>query len=195
MRTFIAIDLPQEVHRELARQQAAFRGLIRDARWTSPEGIHLTLKFLGEVKDAQVIEIKRALEPLAAFTPFTVEVKGFGFFPDARRPRVFWAGIDAAPDLGQLAARVEDAMAKLGFPREERSYSPHLTLARFREPKPQPALRDMVAKHTELSWGRFEVSEFFLYESKLHPQGAEYIKLARFAIDSPSREGSQPPQR
>jgi 2'-5' RNA ligase len=180
MRAFIAIDLPLEILNELARCQTSFRGLCPDARWTRPEGIHLTLKFLGEVTDAQAGQITQALASLEAFQNFSVEIKSFGFFPDARRPRVFWAGVAAPPDLAQFARRVDDAMEKVGFPREQRAFSPHLTLARFREPRPQPALREEVEKQAGLLLGRFEVSEFFLYESKLTPQGAEYRKVARF---------------
>jgi 2'-5' RNA ligase len=180
MRAFIAIDLPEGIHRELARQQATFRDACRDARWTRPEGIHLTLKFLGEITDAQVRQVTEALNALPNFEKFTVEVKGFGFFPDARRPRVFWAGVAVAPGLGQLAARVEDGMESLGFAREARAYSPHLTLARFAAPRPQPQLQELVARYADLSLGQFEVSNCFLYESKLSPHGAEYRKVARF---------------
>jgi len=180
MRAFIAIPLPDEIYRELARQQAAFRVLSPDARWTRSEGIHLTLKFLGEIEDQQIKQVTEALTALAGFTKFNVQVKGFGFFPDARRPRVFWAGVHAPPDLGQLAARVEDAMATVGFAREQRAYNPHLTLARFNNPRPLARLREAVTRQADLSLGQFEVTEFFLYESKLSPRGAEYRKVARF---------------
>ena len=180
MRAFIAIDLPLEIHNELARWQATFGGLSADARWTRPQGLHLTLKFLGEIADAQVGEVTQALATLGSIATFPVEIKGFGFFPDARRPRVFWAGVVAPPELAQLARRVEDTLENIGFPREQRAYSPHLTLARFREPRPEPALRDAVEKQPAITLGRFDVTEFFLYESKLNPRGAEYRKIARF---------------
>lgn len=182
MRCFVAIDLPQETHSELARQQAVFRTACRDARWTRPEGIHLTLKFLGEISDGQVESVKKALAGLGGFGKFAVEVRGFGFFPDARRPRVFWAGVEAPEGLGALAARVEAAMEKAGFPREQRAFNPHLTLARFKMPRPQPELSSLVENQKDLSLGRFEVSEFLLFESKLRPQGAEYHKVARFPV-------------
>ena len=185
MRAFIAIALPDEIHRELARQQAAFRAVCPDARWTHAEGIHLTLKFLGEISDPQAKQVTAALAPLANFQYFRVEVKGFGFFPDARRPRVFWAGVAAPPDLARLAAGVEDAMASLGFAREQRAYNPHLTLARFNTPRPQPRLQEAIAPQSGLSLGQFEVAEFFLYESKLSPRGAEYRKVARFSGNPP----------
>jgi RNA 2',3'-cyclic 3'-phosphodiesterase len=180
VRCFVAVDLPQEIRSELARRQQAFRSACRDARWTRPEGIHLTLKFLGEISEAQ---LEAAVETLAAFgglRRFTALIRGFGFFPDARRPRVFWAGVDPPEPLAALAARVEEAMEKAGFPREQRAFNPHLTLARFKTPRPQPELAALAEDQNDLSLGRFEVSEFFLFESKLRPQGAEYRKLARF---------------
>ncbi len=180
MRTFIAIDLPEPLHAALAQTQQAFRNACPDARWTRPEGIHLTLKFLGETPDAQVKQIVETLGQIGRFEPFSVEVKGFGFFPQARRPRVFWVGVEAPPALGELAARVEREMEKVGFPREQRAFTPHLTLARFEVPRPQPALEAALAQHETTSLGRFAASEFFLFESKLSPQGAQYRKVARF---------------
>jgi 2'-5' RNA ligase len=180
MRAFIAIDLPESIQAALGQQRAAFQAVCPDARWTRPEGIHLTLKFLGEISDDQIREATEALTQLTPFESFSVVVKGFGFFPDARRPRVFWVGLEAPPALGELADRVESCMEKLGFAREQRSFTPHLTLARFKVPRPQPALQALLAQRGELSLGRFEVSEFFLFESKLSPHGAEYRKIARF---------------
>lgn len=180
MRAFIAIDLPDVVRAELRRQQAVFRAACPEARWTRPEGIHLTLKFLGKISGEKAEQAIKALEPLAPFEAFSVEVKGFGLFPDGRRPRVFWAGVDAPPALGELAGQVEVAMEKMGFAREARAYAPHLTLARLNVPRPQPALAEMVKRESERSLGRFEVREFFLFESKLSPQGSEYRKVARF---------------
>jgi len=184
VRCFVAIDLPPEIKAEIGRQQAAIRAALAQApsrgheiNWTRPEGIHLTLKFLGETdRDSQVIE---ALKGTGPFEKFCVEVKGFGFFPDARRPRVLWTGIEAPPALAELATRVETAMEKLGFAPEGRAFTPHLTLARFKSPRSQPAIEAFVKQHGEWSLGRFEVSEFFLFESKLSPRGAEYRKVAR----------------
>ncbi len=182
MRAFVAIDLPDQILKELARRQAEFRAICRDARWTRPEGIHLTLKFLGEIGDEQVKEVASELAVVGGFEKFPVEIKGFGFFSDAKHPRVFWAGVVAPPELADLAGRVEDALEKIGFAREQRAYSPHLTLARFREARSQPELAQAAGRLAETSVGRFEVSEFFLYESRLTRQGAEYRKVARFPV-------------
>jgi RNA 2',3'-cyclic 3'-phosphodiesterase len=186
VRAFIAIALPGDVHAELSRLQDAFRRAFAapprsdEIRWTRPEGIHLTLKFLGQISDDQAQAVASALEALDGFEKFSVEVRGFGFFPDVRRPRVFWAGLEAPPALARLASQVEDSMAGLGFVRESRPFAPHLTLTRFKNPSPRPALEKLAAQEGARSLGRFEVSEFFLFESKLNPRGAEYRKVARF---------------
>jgi 2'-5' RNA ligase len=180
MRAFIAIDLPEPLRAALAEAQQGFRDACRDARWTRPEGIHLTLKFLGQISDAQTKQVVESLAQIGRFEPFSVEVKGFGFFPQARRPRVFWAGVTAPPALAELAALVESHMEKIGFAREGRTFAPHLTLARFQVPRPQSALEAAVAARATTSLGKFEASEFFLFESKLSPQGAQYRKVMRF---------------
>jgi 2'-5' RNA ligase len=180
MRAFIAIDLPESIRAALGRTQASFRSASPDARWTQPEGIHLTLKFLDEISDAKVKQVSERLKSLGPFESFIVGLKGFGFFPDDRRPRVFWVGVDAPARLRQLAEQVEDAMARIGFAREERAFRPHLTLARFKVPQPQPALQSLLTQQGEQELGNFEVSEFFLFESKLSPHGAEYRKVERF---------------
>ncbi len=187
MRTFIAIDLPEAILAALGQQQAAFRAACstcrkEEVRWTRPEGIHLTLKFLGEISEERLREVTEVLRTLEAFENFSVEVKGFGFFPDARRPRVFWAGLEAPPALPQLAERVEAAMEKLGFAREARPFTPHLTLARFKVPRPQPTLQARIEQEFDRTLGRFDVSEFFLFESKFSGGGAPavYRKIARF---------------
>jgi RNA 2',3'-cyclic 3'-phosphodiesterase len=184
MRAFIAIDLPDSLHAALRQAQQALRSACPEARWTRPEGIHLTLKFLGEISVAQVKQVVASLTPIGKFEPFRVDVQGFGFFPQARRPRVFWVGVGAPPALAQLVARVEVEMERVGFPREERAFTPHLTLARFQVPRPQPALEAALARQETASLGGFEASEFFLFESKLSPQGALYQKVARFPHSS-----------
>jgi 2'-5' RNA ligase len=180
MRAFIAIDLPETIRGTLRRKQALFRSVSPDARWTQPEGIHLTLKFLGEVPDPKVKDVCGRLKTVGQFEAFIIQLKGFGFFPDARRPRVLWVGVEALASLSRLAGQVEEAMQGIGFAREERPFRPHLTLARFKVPRPQPALQALLAGEQEQELGNFEVSEFYLFESKLSPKGAEYRKVERF---------------
>ncbi len=183
MRAFIAIETPETICQRLAKAQARFRAAAIGARWTAPQGFHLTLKFLGQVADDRIQVVSRKLATLGKFGSFRVEVRGFGFFPSRRQPRVFWVGIQAPPELTELAARIEDAMVELGFKREARDFHPHLTLARFRDPRPQAALERLLAETREESLGGFEVSEFFLWESQLSPAGAAYRKIERFGCD------------
>jgi 2'-5' RNA ligase len=188
MRAFVAIDLAEAVRAVLAREQLRLKaacGHTSDIRWTRPEGLHLTLKFLGEIEAARVASITAALQALGRFHPFKVEVKGFGYFPDARRPRVLWVGLEAPAALAELAWRVEAALEKLGFARENRPFTPHLTLARFDRPHAPPALAASIDGSSVDSLGCFEVTEFFLFESRLRPGGPEYFKRARFPLSSP----------
>ena len=183
MRAFVAIDLAEEVRAALAREQSRLKvacGHDRDLRWTRPEGLHLTLKFLGEIETAQATSVTAALQALGQSGAFRVEAKGFGYFPDARRPRVLWVGLEVPAALGELAGRVEAALEKVGFAREDRPFKPHLTLARFERPHAKPALTAAIGGSSGGSFGSFEVSEFFLFESQLRPGGAKYFKLARF---------------
>ena len=184
MRLFIAIDLPEDLRAALAGEQDRFRALsagTRDIRWTVPESLHLTLKFLGEVSPDRVPAVTAVLESIGPFTAFEIEVRGFGFFPDARRPSVFWAGLNAPANLDYLARKVDQALAALGFPREKRPFTPHLTLARFRAPRADPALVRQANGLEHSTVGRFAVSEYFLYESRLLPGGAKHTKVARFS--------------
>jgi RNA 2',3'-cyclic 3'-phosphodiesterase len=187
MRSFVAVDLPELIKTALSEQQHALRAMAaltsghnEDTKWTRPEGIHLTLKFLGEISPKQVTQVTEALAGLGSFEPFALQVKSLGFFPNARRPRVLWVGVEAPPALGQLAHRVETAMNRLGFAAESRTFSPHLTLARFNISRPRPELVTLLEPKMELSLGGFEVSEFFLFESRLSSCGAQYQKIARF---------------
>jgi 2'-5' RNA ligase len=191
MRAFVAVDLPEAVKSAISEQQRALRtalaavaGRYIDMKWTRPEGIHLTLKFLGEISEGKVTQVTEALAEIGNFEPCALEVKGFGFFPDARHPRVLWVGVDAPSGLGQLGSRVERACERIGFAPEDRTFAPHLTLARFKVPRSQPELVALVESKRDLALGRFEVSEFFLFESRLSPQGAQYRKVVRFPRES-----------
>ncbi|MGH9469544.1 MAG: RNA 2',3'-cyclic phosphodiesterase [Terriglobia bacterium] len=192
VRAFIAIDIPEDVRLALSRRQASFRDALtsdhgrgRDVRWADPEGMHFTLKFLGEITAAQAEQVTLALSRIRDFEPFEAVLKGFGFFPSAREPRVFWAGVEPASALKALAARIERELGEAGFEPERRPFSPHLTLARFKSSTPQPALRASAERGAGDTLGRLRVSEFFLIESKLSAGApAAYRKIARFPCAS-----------
>lgn len=188
MRAFIAVDLPEELRAELGRWQEKLRKSAREARWVRPEGIHLTLKFLGEIPSAQVDQISNILSTLPRIAPFEIRFEGFGFFPHARRPRVLWVGIEPCPPLETLAVQVDKSLETVGFASEQRAFKPHLTLARFRVPRPQPEIEKAISTDGPTVLGPITVREFFLFESILRPQGAEYRKLARFPANPPEKD-------
>src|SRR5262245_8442303 len=127
MRIFIALDIPAEIRARITEYAGRLRGYAPEARWARPEGLHVTLKFIGEVSEAKVEEIKRALGAVKA-APFAVTFESAGFFPTPKSPRVFWIGVHADPGLAQLAAAIDGATHTVGIAKEERAFSPHLTL-------------------------------------------------------------------
>jgi RNA 2',3'-cyclic 3'-phosphodiesterase len=182
MRLFVAMDIPEDVCAAIAALVAKLRPACRDARWVRIEGIHLTLKFIGEAAPEKGDAIQTALASIPSRVPIPVTFRGLGFFPDERRPHVLWAGIKAGTDLAALAAAIETALEPLGIPREERAFSPHLTLARLDTPRVLEALREAVKKAGRLAFGRTTATEFHLYQSILKPGGAEYTRLATFSF-------------
>jgi 2'-5' RNA ligase len=196
MRIFIGIDLDPEVRERISRFLEGVQGFAPEARWVRPESLHITLKFIGEQTPERVEAIA---ERLRRVDRGWVEIRagGFGFFPTTKAPRVFWIGIHAGPQLAELAESVDGATTELGIPREDRPYSPHLTLARggagrsSGSPKwrkgdgPNSAfavLEKRLAAMGELDFGTMTAHEFILYQSQLSPKGSKYTKLQRFPL-------------
>jgi len=184
MRTFVAIDIPGEIRNKIQDLIATLRRVPADVRWSRPEALHITLKFLGEIAAHQADPVKLALQSLPAAKPAPIKIAGAGFFPNERAPRVLWLGIEAGPELGKLAASIEQSLSTLGIPREDRPFSPHLTLGRIRAANGLGALQDLLKQHGALAMGSFTATEFFFYESQLASGGSIYRKLARFPLDS-----------
>ena len=180
MRIFIAADLSKEVRKALGDVQRALRPVSDTARWVAPESIHITLKFIGEVPPEKTKAIEAALAPIQTPAPIEMDFRGVGFFPNDRHPRVFWAGIEGGKELAELAVAVEASLEPLGIAREQRAFSPHLTLARFESPRGLDALRAAIASAGPLEFGRTTAREFHLYQSILKPSGAEYTRLATY---------------
>jgi RNA 2',3'-cyclic 3'-phosphodiesterase len=177
---FVAMDIPDEVRDAIGALAAKLRTTCEDARWTRVEGLHITLRFIGEIPAEKVEMIKTALAGIPSRAPFTLNFRGLGFFPNERRPRVLWAGIEANSELRELAAAVETALEPLAIPREERQFSPHLTLARFDTPRGLDALHAAIEKAGPFEFGSTIAKEFHLYQSVLKRGGAEYTRLASF---------------
>jgi len=180
MRVFIAVDVPNEIRKALGEVQRALRPLTANARWVAPETIHITLKFLGETPDKRLDDIDVALTGLT-WKPFTITVRGVGFFPGTRSPRVFWAGLEA-PTMEGLSEQLDTLMERGGFEKEKRAFRPHITLARAKNTRIDSSLVSAAAKYEEHDFGSFPVDRVFLIKSTLKPSGAVYEKLKEFLL-------------
>jgi 2'-5' RNA ligase len=194
MRLFVALDIDDNIRSRIALFLEEVRGFAPDARWVRPESLHVTLKFIGEKSEEEADKIKSALETILADS-FEMNIRGYGFFPGARMPRVFWVGIEAEANLASLAATVDQKLATLTIPREEHAFSPHLTLARgvggSGSPRKQKGdtpnhgfqrLQEKLAALPAPEFGTMTAREFFLFRSQLSPGGSRYSKLAGFKL-------------
>lgn len=178
----MALDVPEPVRATLADLSAQLKKVCPSARWVRLEDVHITLKFIGEVPLEKLEQLRRALGELPDFGPITVRFVGLGFFPSARRPRVFWAGVEADPKLAELAAAIEMKLEPLGIEPERRAFHPHLTLARLESPEGTQALREAVEALGSPEFGEETFSEFHLYQSVLKRSGAEYTRLVTYPL-------------
>lgn len=184
MRLFIAIEIPENIRSAFAALLKDFRVLAPQLKWVRPENLHVTLKFLGETDPTKLAALQSALSAVRSPEPVNLDFRGLGFFPNEKRPRVFWAGMEASANLKTLAADIDQAMHKLGFPLEERPFAPHLTLARISLPIIPPKLLHAIAGKSAQSFGSIRTSEFHLIESKLKTTGAEYTTVQSFHFAS-----------
>jgi 2'-5' RNA ligase len=193
VRIFIALDIDEAIRARIQRFIEGVRGFAPDVRWVRAESLHVTLKFVGEQPAAKVEEIRRILASVKS-PPIDLGFRGTGFFPTAKSPRVFWVGVESGPELPQLAAEVDKATSYLGIPREDHAFSPHLTLARAGKsaaPRRQKGdapnsallrLQEKLAGMPTPEFGTTTAREYYLYESKLSPGGAQYTKIERYAL-------------
>ena len=184
MRLFIAIDIPENIRSTFASLLKEFRALAPQLKWVRAENLHVTLKFLGETDSDKLAALQDALAAVRSAESVDLEFRGLGFFPNEKRPRVFWAGMQASANLKTLAADVDQAAHRVGFPLEQRPFAPHLTLARFSLPGVPPKLLQAITEKSSHSFGSLSTGEFHLIESKLKPTGAEYTTLQSFHFAS-----------
>ncbi len=151
-------------------------------KWSPVYNLHITLQFIGEWPAGELEKLETALAAVARRPPLEIMVRGVGWFPNAHHPRVFWAGIHGGPQLETLARDVEAALLPLGIARDEREFSPHLTLARIKQPTPLDALRQAVADLQSVDFGAFSADRFYLYRSQPGSAGSIYTKLAEFSL-------------
>ena len=180
MRLFVAVEVSAEIRGRVSKFVELVRPRLTQARWSRPEGLHITLKFLGKVADERRAAIEDALDGIKA-SRFELSLGNIGLFPNPKSPRVLWVGIDCGPELSELARKTDDALVPLGFEREKRAFTPHVTLARFKERSRTSNVTPSLPEKNP-SFGTMTATEFHLYESKLSPKGSSYSKLSSFAL-------------
>lgn len=173
MRCFVAVDLPEEIKREIPaiQQPLTMKGL----KLVDPELVHITLKFLGDVPEGRIAEIVDALARVR-FSPFQARIRGVGAFP-GRSIRVIWLG--ATGPFEELASAVESALGPFGFERDKK-FSAHATLARVKDPSLSRVLSKIVSIMSDIDLGEFTVESFHLKKSTLTPRGPIYEDIAEF---------------
>ena len=188
IRSFIAIDLPEETRRALAEIQEQLKRSRAGVRWLKPASIHLTLKFLGNILPAQVDDIAAAAAQLLRGEPtITLCAAGLGCFPSPRKPRVIWVGLRGEVErMVNIQAGLERVLEPLGFVREKRSFQPHLTIGRVKDHRRLQALIDAMATLDMEPFNSFDADEIILYKSDLRPTGAIYTKLHRMPLAAPA---------
>ena len=191
VRSFIAIELPNELKVGLSQLEAQLKsGKQPGVKWVNPYSIHLTLKFLGSIAVDKINQITKSMsEAVQGISPFHLEVKDLGVFPNLRRVQVVWVGISGEVDrLGQLQQRIESNLARLGFAPESRPFTPHLTLARLRN---QASLDERQRLGELIAGTRFEVAytikvdTISLIRSQLTREGAIYSRISAVGLNKP----------
>ncbi len=185
IRSFIAIELPDDVKNEIGKISNRLKGEIPGVKWVKSANIHLTIRFLGSVTPSKIEEIKNNLpDYLTDVFPFELYLKGAGAFPNTKRARVIWMGLggDMQP-LRHLYEKVSRFLMKLGFPSENRLFSPHLTMGRIKNKIPQKIIEKSLNSLVGYKGRNFGVNELVLFKSELRPEGARYTPLKKWSLD------------
>lgn len=202
LRLFVGIAIAPAVLRNLARVLDQLRPLAR-LNWTPPENLHITLKFIGAWPEERLAGLRAALEHIPFGRTVEIAIAGFGWFPNPHYPHSFFAGVQSAPALAELAGRIDEVLLPLGIRKEARPFKPHLTLARIKDNQNVSPLRQQIAKMTDrfnfdpaqrparvaggaVNFGKFDASEFHLYSSQTTPNGSIYTSLSAYSLLTPA---------
>jgi 2'-5' RNA ligase len=182
IRAFLAIRPTQEVIQSLLSAQAELDGAGADVRWVSADAVHLTIQFLGDVRESEVPQIESGLgEQLGALPPFEIECRGLGMFPNQKRPRVVWVGL-RGDGIHRVADAAETVLSPLGFPPEERDLTPHITIGRVRSARGAEGLVRALKESADRSFGSCRIEEVILYRSQLRSDGAVYTPIVAIPL-------------
>lgn len=179
LRSFLAIELPRTIQNRIDEVQRDLKSSHADIRWVSPDKIHLTLKFFGNIEESRVDSIIQSIEePVHTLSPFPLKVRGVGAFPHLKNPRVIWMGlVDGKEILISFQKQLETALKKIGFQAEDRPFHPHLTLGRMKSNRGRDELVGRMEKHREEEFGDLQVERVVLFKSDLRPTGPIYTPL------------------
>lgn len=191
LRTFVAVDIDAAVAERVGALQSVLAKTRADVRWVDNHNLHITLKFLGTTPQELIPQVTEAIAQTARRQqPAKIEVRGLGAFPSFRRPRVLWLGVRDDGKLAAMARELDEALAPLGFPTEERPFQPHLTLCRVRSLRRWDALEKEAKAHLDETFGESFVEELILYRSDLRPTGAVYTPLWKAHLGETKGEGT-----
>ncbi len=184
LRLFIALELSGSQKSEVMELQQSAKCYLPEVRWVRREGLHLTLKFLGDCEETKLEAIREAMERAADnIEPFDLKYGGCSVFPDPQKARVLWVGLkEGAESVKALAYELEENLEKIGFEKEKRPYHPHLTVGRTRNRQPKDLINKYIAGRKDFAGTAHKVQEVVLFRSRLSPQGAEYSALYRIAL-------------
>jgi len=187
MRLFIAIDVPEQVKQALEEIQQPELGI----RWTTPDTLHLTLRFIGDVEPAARDDLVEALD-VPGENRFAITLKGIGYFPPRKQPKIVWVGLEENDALMKLQSEVETACRTVGLEPDDRPFTPHITIGRVRGASKKEVL-SFINQHKRFRMDDIPVEEFILYESKLYRDGAVHTPIHRFPLDPDAgNQGNQP---
>lgn len=183
-RSFLAIELTDPIIKKIEEVQKDLKSTLAEIRWMSPEKIHLTLKFFGNIEESKIDSISKSItELIQNTTPFSLEVRGVGAFPNLRNPRVIWIGVvDREKILFTLQEAIEIQLEKIGFQREDRPFHPHLTLGRMKSSRGKEELTRRLEKYKEMEFGSFQAERMILFKSDLKPSGPIYTPLRELML-------------
>lgn len=183
IRTFISINLDESLKKEINNLLMDIKKHDLAVKWVPPENLHITLKFLGHIPEDKIEKVKERLSDLTSrFNPFILRFRGIGFFPDRKRPRVIWVDISDTDTLRDLQEMIEERLTEIGFEREDRGFSPHLTIGRIKSLGDRERLTGLIDTIKDREFGSIKVDRVSLMRSDLRPGGAKYSVIAEFPL-------------
>ena len=185
IRSFIAVELPDDVLSAVSRVQGQLKSYGFRTKWVRPANIHVTLKFLGDIDSGTIDAIASAMASAAErCAPISLSAKGIGVFPNTKRPRVLWVGLTGDVNLLiDLQRKLDDRLSDIGFAKERRSFKGHLTLGRFKDRVNSSEITRALTEFEDFETQAFVARELILFKSELRPTGAVYSKLERISLE------------